>query len=99
MLTTMGWHEIALRLALTVVAAAVIGTDRSKHGHTAGLRVVAPGAHTPPKLQRTRSRSPSFLVIVLGSRTLRLSRHGGPGGLERARAPGEPTAFSCSWRW
>jgi putative Mg2+ transporter-C (MgtC) family protein len=33
-----GWPEIALRLALTVVAGIVIGTNRSEHGHPAGLR-------------------------------------------------------------
>lgn len=35
---TIGWSEIALRLALTVAAAAFIGLNRSEHGHTAGLR-------------------------------------------------------------
>jgi uncharacterized membrane protein YhiD involved in acid resistance len=33
-----GWWEIALRLALTVVAGILIGIDRSEHGHAAGLR-------------------------------------------------------------
>jgi putative Mg2+ transporter-C (MgtC) family protein len=33
-----GWSEIALRLALTVAAGIVIGTNRSEHGHAAGLR-------------------------------------------------------------
>jgi putative Mg2+ transporter-C (MgtC) family protein len=33
-----GWGEIALRLALTVAAGIVIGTNRSEHGHAAGLR-------------------------------------------------------------
>jgi putative Mg2+ transporter-C (MgtC) family protein len=32
------WQEIALRLALTVVAGAVIGINRSEHGRPAGLR-------------------------------------------------------------
>jgi putative Mg2+ transporter-C (MgtC) family protein len=35
---TIGWHEIALRLALTVAAGTLIGINRSEHGHTAGLR-------------------------------------------------------------
>jgi putative Mg2+ transporter-C (MgtC) family protein len=33
-----GWGEIALRLALTVVAGIVIGVNRSEQGHAAGLR-------------------------------------------------------------
>lgn len=36
--TTLGWNEIALRLALTIVAGAVIGFDRGEHGRPAGLR-------------------------------------------------------------
>jgi putative Mg2+ transporter-C (MgtC) family protein len=35
---TIGWPEIALRLALTVVAGTLIGVDRGEHGHAAGLR-------------------------------------------------------------
>ena len=36
--TTLGWNEIALRLALTIVAGAVIGFNRGEHGRPAGLR-------------------------------------------------------------
>jgi putative Mg2+ transporter-C (MgtC) family protein len=36
--TNLGWNEIALRLALTVVAGAVIGFNRGEHGRPAGLR-------------------------------------------------------------
>jgi putative Mg2+ transporter-C (MgtC) family protein len=32
------WEDIALRLALTVVASALIGLNREVHGHSAGLR-------------------------------------------------------------
>jgi putative Mg2+ transporter-C (MgtC) family protein len=32
------WPEIAIRLALTVAAGALLGTERSKTGHAAGLR-------------------------------------------------------------
>lgn len=32
------WQAIALRLALTVIAGALLGLDRSKHEHPAGLR-------------------------------------------------------------
>lgn len=32
------WHDVALRLVLTVLAAAIIGIDRSVRGHAAGLR-------------------------------------------------------------
>ncbi len=35
---TIGWWEIALRLALTVVAGALLGINRTEHGHAAGLR-------------------------------------------------------------
>jgi putative Mg2+ transporter-C (MgtC) family protein len=33
-----GWETIALRLVLTVIAGALLGIDRSKHEHPAGLR-------------------------------------------------------------
>lgn len=36
--TTLGWNEIALRLALTLVAGGVIGLNRGEHGRPAGLR-------------------------------------------------------------
>jgi putative Mg2+ transporter-C (MgtC) family protein len=32
------WHEIALRLILSIVAGALIGLDRGEHGRPAGLR-------------------------------------------------------------
>jgi putative Mg2+ transporter-C (MgtC) family protein len=35
--TTVQWHEIALRLALTIVAGAVLGANRSERGRAAGL--------------------------------------------------------------
>jgi putative Mg2+ transporter-C (MgtC) family protein len=35
---TLAWHEIAIRLALSVVAGALIGLDRGEHGRPAGLR-------------------------------------------------------------
>ena len=35
---TLTWPEIALRLALTVVAGTLIGLDRGEHGRAAGLR-------------------------------------------------------------
>jgi putative Mg2+ transporter-C (MgtC) family protein len=35
---TLTWHEIALRLALSIVAGALIGFDRGEHGRPAGLR-------------------------------------------------------------
>jgi len=35
---TLSWHEIALRLALSVVAGGLIGFDRGEHGRPAGLR-------------------------------------------------------------
>ncbi len=38
MSTTIGWPEIALRLALTIVAGALIGFNRGEHGRPAGLR-------------------------------------------------------------
>ncbi len=36
--THIGWETIALRLALTVIAGGLMGVDRSRHGHPAGLR-------------------------------------------------------------
>jgi putative Mg2+ transporter-C (MgtC) family protein len=35
---TLTWHEIAVRLALSVVAGGLIGLDRGEHGRPAGLR-------------------------------------------------------------
>lgn len=35
---TLGWHEVALRLVLSIMAGAVIGIDRGGHGEPAGLR-------------------------------------------------------------
>ena len=32
------WQTIALRILLTLVAGTLLGTNRSKHGHPAGLR-------------------------------------------------------------
>ncbi|MBV8100191.1 MAG: MgtC/SapB family protein [Verrucomicrobia bacterium] len=36
--TTLRWNDIALRLALTVIAGALIGLNRGEHGGPAGLR-------------------------------------------------------------
>ena len=36
--TTLGWNDIALRLALTLIAGALIGLNRGEHGRPAGLR-------------------------------------------------------------
>jgi len=36
--TQLGWDEVALRLALTLVAGTVVGLNRSEHGRAAGLR-------------------------------------------------------------
>jgi putative Mg2+ transporter-C (MgtC) family protein len=38
MTTEIHWHAIALRLLLTVIAGAILGAERSKSGHAAGLR-------------------------------------------------------------
>ncbi|HEX3820140.1 MAG TPA: MgtC/SapB family protein [Candidatus Sulfotelmatobacter sp.] len=35
---TLTWHDIALRLALSVVAGGLLGLDRGEHGRPAGLR-------------------------------------------------------------
>lgn len=37
---TLGWHEIALRLFLTIVAGGLIGFNRAEHGRPAGLRTI-----------------------------------------------------------
>ena len=34
------WQDIALRLALTVLAGAIIGIDRGVRGHVAGVRTM-----------------------------------------------------------
>src|SRR5215469_15261185 len=36
--TTLTWHEIAIRLLVTVACAGVLGFDRDQRGHSAGLR-------------------------------------------------------------
>ncbi len=36
--TTLEWHDIAVRLALTILAGALIGIDRTERGRAAGLR-------------------------------------------------------------
>lgn len=36
--TQLEWYEVALRLALTVAAGAVVGLNRGEHGRAAGLR-------------------------------------------------------------
>jgi putative Mg2+ transporter-C (MgtC) family protein len=36
--TVLGWPEVALRLALTAIAGALVGLDRGEHGRPAGLR-------------------------------------------------------------
>ncbi len=35
---TLGWHDVALRLLLTVVASVLLGINRSERGRAAGLR-------------------------------------------------------------
>ena len=37
---TLGWHEIAWRLLLTIVAGGLIGFNRGEHGRPAGLRTI-----------------------------------------------------------
>ncbi|ODU01562.1 MAG: magnesium transporter MgtC [Planctomycetes bacterium SCN 63-9] len=38
MIVSLSWEDVALRLALTVIAGSLIGLDRNEGGHTAGLR-------------------------------------------------------------
>jgi putative Mg2+ transporter-C (MgtC) family protein len=38
MSTHLGWQDIALRLAMTVLAGTLVGLDRGQHGRPAGLR-------------------------------------------------------------
>jgi putative Mg2+ transporter-C (MgtC) family protein len=38
MSTTITWPDIAIRLALTILAGGLIGVNRGEHGHPAGLR-------------------------------------------------------------
>ncbi|MGA7522348.1 MAG: MgtC/SapB family protein [Acidobacteriaceae bacterium] len=45
------WTAIALRLTLTVLAGGLLGADRSRNGHPAGLRTVRPNASGNHKFQ------------------------------------------------
>ena len=70
---TLTWHEIAIRLALSVVAGALIGLDRGEHGHPAGLRTTllvclaaAVAMIQTNLLLATKGRSPdSFIMLDL----------------------------------
>ena len=42
-----GWSDVALRLALTVVAGLLIGYNRTEHGKAAGLRTTLLFASPP----------------------------------------------------
>ena len=65
-----GWGEIALPLALTVVAGILIGINRSEHGHAAGLRTTLLAASLSMLqvnllLPMTGKTSSSFTVLDL----------------------------------
>jgi putative Mg2+ transporter-C (MgtC) family protein len=40
MSTTLGWHEIAVRILCTLLAGILIGFDRGEHGRPAGVRTI-----------------------------------------------------------
>ena len=40
MSTSLEWYDVALRLALTLIAGIILGADRSEHSRPAGLRTV-----------------------------------------------------------
>lgn len=68
---TLTWHEIALRLALSVVAGAVIGLDRGEHGRPAGLRTTllvclaaAVAMIQTNLLLATKGRSPDSFIMM-----------------------------------
>jgi putative Mg2+ transporter-C (MgtC) family protein len=66
---TLTWHEIAIRLTLSVIAGALIGFDRGEHGRPAGLRTTllvclaaAVAMVQANLLLSTRGRSPDSFV-------------------------------------
>jgi putative Mg2+ transporter-C (MgtC) family protein len=70
---TLTWHDIAIRLALSVVAGGLIGLDRGEHGRPAGLRTTllvclaaAVAMIQTNLLLATKGRSPdSFIMLDL----------------------------------
>ena len=48
---TLDWKEIAIRLALSVIAGGLIGLDRGEHGRPAGLRTTIDIAGSGERLQ------------------------------------------------
>jgi hypothetical protein len=48
MTTSLGWTDMALRLALTVLAGILLGYNRSEHGKAAGMRTTVEEAVTSP---------------------------------------------------
>jgi putative Mg2+ transporter-C (MgtC) family protein len=68
---TLTWHEIAIRLALSVIAGAMIGLDRGEHGRPAGLRTTllvclaaAVAMVQTNLLLATRGRSPDSFIMM-----------------------------------
>jgi putative Mg2+ transporter-C (MgtC) family protein len=68
---TLTWQEIAIRLALSVAAGALIGLDRGEHGRPAGLRTTllvclaaAVAMVQTNLLLATRGRSPDSFIMV-----------------------------------
>jgi putative Mg2+ transporter-C (MgtC) family protein len=59
MTTSLGWGEIALRLALTFIAGTLIGINRGEHGRPAGLRT------TNLLLATAGKREDSFVTLDL----------------------------------
>jgi putative Mg2+ transporter-C (MgtC) family protein len=70
---TLTWHDIALRLALSLAAGALIGLDRGEHGRPAGLRTTllvclaaAVAMIQTNLLLATKGRAPdSFIMLDL----------------------------------
>ena len=71
--TYLGWDEVAIRLALTVIAGALVGINRGEHGRPAGLRttILVFLAASVSMIQAnlllaTKGRSPdSFIMLDL----------------------------------
>jgi hypothetical protein len=57
MTTPLGWTDMALRLALTVLAGILLGYNRSEHGKAAGMRTTVEEAVTSPVRSNPAPRS------------------------------------------
>jgi putative Mg2+ transporter-C (MgtC) family protein len=69
--TNLGWDEVAIRLALTVIAGGLVGLNRGEHGRPAGLRttILVCLAASVAMIQAnllldTKGRSPDSFIMM-----------------------------------